>query len=198
MRKKLLFSLSFSFAFILVACGTVESAPVTIETAPPQITKTTLLPTAEPKKESKPSLTLEQENALEEAESYLKYSDFSREGLIDQLLYEGYSEETSQWAADTVDVDWMAEALDCAESYIRYSGFSYTGLLDQLDYEGFTPEQAAYGADNCGADWNAEALETAESYLKYSSFSRSGLADQLDYEGFTTEQIEYALEGVGY
>lgn len=142
-------------------------------------------------------MTVSQENALRSALSYLDFSSFSRQGLIDQLEYEQYTVEDATFAVDNCGADWNEQALASAHSYLDYSGFSYSGLLDQLLYEGFTQEEATYGVDNCGADWNAEAAESAASYLEYSAFSRDGLIDQLLYEGFTQEQAVYGVEQNG-
>ena len=148
--------------------------------------------------ESSPNVSVEYENALESALSYLKYSAFSYSGLIDQLEYEGYSSEACAYAVDNCGADWNEQALKSAQSYLEYSAFSYSGLADQLEYEGFTSEQATYAVDNCGADWNEQAAKSAQSYLDYSSFSRQELLDQLLYEGFSNEQAEYGVTAVGY
>ena len=94
--------------------------------------------------------TKEQENALKSALSYLKYSAFSRQGLIDQLEYEKYSTEAATYAADNCGADWNEQAAKAAESYLKYSSFSRQGLIEQLEYEGFTHEQAVYGAEAVG------------------------------------------------
>ena len=94
--------------------------------------------------------TIEQENALKKANSYLKYSSFSRQGLIDQLEYEQFSTEAATWAVDNCGADWMEQAEKKAESYMKYSSFSRQGLIDQLEYEGFTYEQAVHGAEHVG------------------------------------------------
>ena len=91
--------------------------------------------------------TAGQENAIEKAESYLEYSGFSRQGLIEQLEYEEFSTADATFAVDHVTVDWNKEAVEKAESYLEYSSFSKPGLIEQLEYEGFTPAQAQYGAD---------------------------------------------------
>ena len=142
--------------------------------------------------------TAEQSNALKRALSYLDFAAFSREGLIDQLEYEGFSIEDATHAVDNCNADWEAQALKKAESYLSISAFSYQGLIDQLEYEGFTSEEAIYGVDNCGADWNQQAVEKAKSYLEYSSFSRDELIDQLEYDGFTHDQAIYGVEENGY
>lgn len=93
---------------------------------------------------------MSQENALGSAESYLAYSSFSREGLIKQLEFEGYSNEDSTWAVDMVNADWKEQAAKSAQSYLDYSSFSRSGLIDQLEYEGYTRAQAEYGVDQVG------------------------------------------------
>ena len=40
--------------------------------------------------------------AEESAKSYMDYSSFSRDGLIDQLLYEGFTQEEAEHGADSV------------------------------------------------------------------------------------------------
>lgn len=98
----------------------------------------------EPAQPAAPVLSLSQQNALGEAASYLDYSGFSRMGLIDQLLYEEYSEADAVFAVDNVEVDWNQEAAESAQSYLDYSTFSRQGLYDQLAYEEFTPEQIEF------------------------------------------------------
>ncbi|MFE4196889.1 Ltp family lipoprotein [Paenarthrobacter sp. NPDC056912] len=94
--------------------------------------------------------TVSQQNALREAGSYLKFSAFSRSGLIEQLEYEKYSTEDATWAVDRVKVDWNEQAAKSAESYLKYTSFSRSGLVEQLLYEGYTPEQAEYGVSTTG------------------------------------------------
>ena len=42
------------------------------------------------------------EQAAKSAESYLEFSAFSRQGLIDQLVYEGFSVEQAAYGATSV------------------------------------------------------------------------------------------------
>ena len=92
----------------------------------------------------------EYQNALKKAESYLKYSAFSYNGLYKQLTSEygsGFPADAAQYAMDNVEVDWNEQAVKKAESYLKYSAFSEQGLYDQLTSEygsGFTPEQARH------------------------------------------------------
>ena len=141
--------------------------------------------------------TTSQQNAYKSAQSYLKHSAFSHDGLIAQLEYEQYSTQDATFAADNCGADWNEQALKSAQSYLKHSAFSHDGLIHQLEYEKFTTEQATYGADNCDADWNEQAMKSAQSYLKHSSFSHGGLVDQLIYEGFTPEQAEYGVSQNG-
>ena len=118
---------------------TTTTAPST--TRPPAPTTTTPPPPPPPP----PAVSAGQENALRTARDYLDYTAFSRQGLIEQLEYEGYSIEDATWAVDNVTVDWNQQAALMARQYLDYTAFSRQGLIDQLLYEGFTPEQAEYG-----------------------------------------------------
>ena len=139
-----------------------------------------------------------QKSALSTALQYLSFTNLSRSGLIDQLEYEGFTNEEAVYAADNCGANWNEQAEKKAESYLRTSSFSYDGLVNQLEYEGFTSEQATHGADMCGADWNEQAAKKAKSYLGLMPFSRQELIDQLLYEGFTQSQAEYGVSQNGY
>lgn len=90
----------------------------------------------------------EQRNALSKANDYLDYTAFSKSGLYEQLLFEGFPEDAAQFAIDKIVVDWNAQALQKAIDYLDYTSFSDQGLYEQLVYEGFTNEQAQYALDN--------------------------------------------------
>jgi len=96
------------------------------------------------------SLSLEYTNALKSAKSYIEYSEFSRKGLIEQLIYEGYSDSAASYAADHCGADWNQEAIESAAAYLNYSSFSRNRLIEQLEYEGFTNGQAIYGVTQNG------------------------------------------------
>lgn len=95
-------------------------------------------------------LSISQQNAQEQARSYLELTGFSRSGLIDQLEYEGYTTEDATYAVDSLNVDWNAQAAQKAQEYLELTSFSRDGLIDQLEYEGFTPEQAEAGVTAVG------------------------------------------------
>jgi hypothetical protein len=120
--------------------------------AEPEEPKAEPEPAPEPAPEpEEPSLTVAQEQAVISADSYLYgLGGFSRESLIGQLEFEGFSTEDATFAADVLDVDWNAQAQMSAESYMQMGGFSAQSLLDQLLYEGFTQEQAEYGVRSVG------------------------------------------------
>ena len=106
--------------------------------------------------EEKPKLTLAQENALKQAQQYLDYMPFSRQGLIDQMSSEygsGYPVDVATWAVDYLNPDWNAEAVEAAQQYLNSMAFSRDGLYDQLTSEygsQFTPEQANAGLTAVG------------------------------------------------
>lgn len=98
----------------------------------------------------KPALTMGQQNAVGAADNYLSLMAFSRQGLIEQLEFEGYSNEDASFAVDHVAPDWNEQAASKAEEYVDMMSFSRQGLIDQLVFEGFTQEQAAHGAAAVG------------------------------------------------
>ena len=108
---------------------------------PSTATKQTLAPV---------SGTVSQQNASKKAESYLKYSAYSRSGLISQLEYEGFSKADATFGADSLKTNWSEQATKKATSYLKYSAYSRTSLIEQLEYEGFTRVQAEYGVSRTG------------------------------------------------
>ena len=103
-------------------------------------------PTPVPTPKPTPALTASQRNAIAKAQDYLNYTSFSRSGLIDQLVYEGFTKTASTFAVDSLKVDWNEQAYLKAQDYLAYTSFSLPSLIDQLVYEGFTEAQAKYGA----------------------------------------------------
>lgn len=96
------------------------------------------------------NLTMGQRNALASAESYLAFTAFSRQGLIEQLEYEGFSHSDAVYAVDHCGANWNQQAALSAQNYLNFSSFSRQGLIDQLEYEGFTHSQAVYGVEAVG------------------------------------------------
>lgn len=91
--------------------------------------------------------------AAEDAQNYLNIMPISRQMLIDQLVYDGFSEEEATAAVDATGQDWNAQAVAQAISYLDTMEFTRDELIDQLEYDKFTTEEATYAVDNCGADW---------------------------------------------
>ena len=104
----------------------------------------------EPAEPAEPEMTVGQEQAVASAESYIDLTPFSKSGLIDQLVFEKYSEADAQFAVEYIEVDWKEQAALSAENYLEMTAFSRQGLIDQLVFEGFTKEQATYGVDQTG------------------------------------------------
>jgi hypothetical protein len=97
-----------------------------------------------------PAMTVSQEQAVASAQSYIDLTPFSQSGLIEQLVFEKYSEADAQFAVEYIEVDWKEQAALSAENYLEMTAFSREGLIDQLVFEGFTEEQATYGVDQMG------------------------------------------------
>jgi len=95
-------------------------------------------------------LTVSQKNAIRKAEDYLDYTAFSKSGLVEQLEYEGFSNEEATFASENIEVNWREQAVLKAEDYLNYSAFSRSGLIDQLLYDGHSQEDANYAVDQVG------------------------------------------------
>jgi len=120
------------------AANSEESTPVEETTAP------------EPPADPTADFTPNQKAAFDKAELYLSTQPFSKQGLVDQLVFENFAAEDAQIAVDVLDVDWNANAAEKAAIYLSTTGFSYQGLVDQLIFEKYTPEEAAFGATSVG------------------------------------------------
>lgn len=96
------------------------------------------------------NITAGQSNVLASAKLYLETMPFSYTGLIDQLVYEGYSTEDATYAADNCGADWNEQAAKSAKNYLDIMPFSRDGLIEQLEFEGYTHEQAVYGVEQNG------------------------------------------------
>jgi hypothetical protein len=98
--------------------------------------------------------TLSQQNAFAKATDYLGFTAFSRSGLADQLKFEGFSPEDTEFALARLEaaggVDWNAQAAAKAADYLKMMSFSHSGLIEQLIFEGFTQAQAEFGVSQTG------------------------------------------------
>lgn len=138
-----------------------------------------------------------QKNAIQKAKSYLSFMPFSKQGLIDQLKFEKFSDANAKFAVNNIGANWKSQALLEAKSYLSFMPFSYQGLIDQLKFEKYTDAEAKYGVDNCKANWNTQAYKAAKNYLDFMAFSYEGLIEQLSSSygsQFTLEQAIYAAD----
>src|SRR5690554_944988 len=82
--------------------------------------------------------TLSQQNAVNMAKNYLAFMPFSKSGLVDQLEFEGFSNDDATYAVNNIDVDWNEQAVLSAQNYLDFMSFSRSGLIEQLKFEGFS------------------------------------------------------------
>ena len=75
---------------------------------------------------------------------------FSRTGLIDQLVHDGYGKGEATAAVDSLTVNYNEQAAKQAKSYLEIMPFSRSDLIQQLVHDGFTQKQAAHGATQAG------------------------------------------------
>jgi hypothetical protein len=139
-----------------------------------------------------PEVSPGQRNALAKARDYLRHTAFSKKGLVNQLVSEGFSQDESGFAVANVGADWDEQAAKKANDYLSHMAFSKIGLVNQLVSEGFPQDESELAVANVGADWGEQAAKKAGEYLSHSSFSQSGLARQLAFDGFTQSEAEVA------
>ncbi len=120
-------------------------APVTIPTVPTTTTTTVAQTTT-----TTVYVTNSRTQAVKSATSYLRFTSFSRSGLIKQLEYEKFSLEDATYGVDAQNADWNTQAAKSATSYLKTMSFSRSGLIAQLVYEGFSQSQAEYGVNAVG------------------------------------------------
>ena len=66
----------------------------------------------------------ELENAIESAEAYSNIFAYSKKKLIEQLKYEGFSEDIAECAAKSINANWKENCVRSAYSYLDLFSFS--------------------------------------------------------------------------
>ena len=107
-------------------------------------------PPAPPAPDPHAGETVSQKNAREKAADYLDFMSFSHEGLVEQLEFEGFTNEDATYGVDALNVDWNEQAAKKAADYLDLMSFSRSGLIEQLVFEGFSQAQAEYGVSTTG------------------------------------------------
>lgn len=96
--------------------------------------------------------TENQQKALDKANEYVDTLPLSRDGLIKQLEYDGYTTDVATYAADNCSANWNKEAKEMAEQYMDSTTYTYKDMVQQLETEGFTKDQAKFGAKAVGLE----------------------------------------------
>lgn len=90
------------------------------------------------------------QQALGKANSYLSVSAFSRQGLVDQLIFDQFTPDQASFGVGQCGADWNYQASKKAAQYLELMAFSREQLIAQLEFDKFTHEQAVYGAESNG------------------------------------------------
>ena len=122
----------------IVNCSTGNKKVDNAESTTSPYVETTASPYEE--KTSKTEL----ENAIESAEAYNKVFAYSKKGLIENLKYEGFSEDIAECAVKSINANWKENCVRSAYSYLDLFSSSKKELIHQLDYDGFTSEEIDY------------------------------------------------------
>ena len=148
-----------------------------------------------------PDTTNVDSKLLDKAQTCLKYSNYSRSGLISMLMRtnEGLSEADATKAVDALNKNWNSVAVDAAKDYLENSdGVSYSNLKDFLTLDGFSESEINYAVNHLQVSWSAQAKKRVESFLKYdSSITNEEIYNQLIFEKFSSEDAKKAIKAVG-
>ena len=95
------------------------------------------------------SVPREYKNALNKAKVYCEMN-LSKQWIYNQLIkWEKFNEESSQYAIDNLDCDYMKNAIGKAKIYYEDMNLSKERVKEQLiKWEEFTEEEAQYAIDN--------------------------------------------------
>ena len=131
---------------IIVNCSTGNIKVDNAESTTSPCVETTANPyadiTASPYEEKTNKTELE--NAIESAEAYSNIFAYSKKGLIENLKYDGFSEDIAECAAKSINANWKENCVRSAHSYLEIISYSKEELIHQLDYVGFTAEEIDY------------------------------------------------------
>jgi hypothetical protein len=136
-------------AIVQPAEPATEEPAVSPEASEPADETAPVVEAAAPEPEA-PATPADYVSALIQAESYSEMMDMSKAGIYDQLTSEyggQFSPEAAQYAVDTIDADWNANALASAKSFQETMAMSPEAIRDQLTSEygsQFTAEEADY------------------------------------------------------
>ena len=130
----------------IVSCSTGNKKVDNAESTTSPCVETTASPyseiTASPYEEKTSNTELE--NAIESAEAYSNVFAYSKKELIEQLKYDGFSEDIAECAAKSINANWKENCVRSAHSYLEIISYSKEELIHQLDYVGFTAEEIDY------------------------------------------------------
>lgn len=110
-------------------------------------TTTTSQTTTTTTKETETTLSLEYQNAVKSAKSWLEFDAYSRSGLIKRLEADKFPTAAATYAADNCGADWNEQAVKSAKSWLEFDNYSKQALIDRLIADGFTASEAQHGAD---------------------------------------------------
>lgn len=89
--------------------------------------------------------------AVERAAVFLLHAPYSRKGLVEQLVFDGFSPDQAEFGVAHCRTSWSAQALRKANTLMLSENLAKPDLMVSLLYEGFTMEEAEYGSEECFA-----------------------------------------------
>jgi hypothetical protein len=88
--------------------------------------------------------------AVNSAQEYLRITSFSKKGLTDQLIHDGFSKSDALYGVNNCNANWYEEAKRSAKTYLKIIDYDKEELIKQLEFEGFAHDEAIYGVKQNG------------------------------------------------
>ena len=88
--------------------------------------------------------------AVNSAQEYLRITSFSKKGLTEQLIHDGFSKSDALYGVNNCRANWYEEANRSAKTYLKIMDYDKEDLISQLEFDGFTHDEAVYGAKQNG------------------------------------------------
>lgn len=88
------------------------------------------------------------DQAVLAAKDYVESYSYSRIGVIEELISDGFTKEQSIYGADNCDANWNTQALRMTKEYLEADSYSKLDLIRELESDYFTHEEAVYAAEH--------------------------------------------------
>ena len=116
------------------------------------------------------------------ANDHMMFNPFSRAGLLEQMVIEGFNQDVTADVINELDINWMEKAVLAGERYVNYLAPDATedGMVDQLTYEAFTPGEINHAIESLDLEFLNEFYSPNEDSEDLSNEQDEVVDEELD------------------